>query len=64
MINKRSYENKENILKDKEKFFNIALKKGYPFLDIQEFIISHYENLKSFDYNLKKLKEYIKNENI
>jgi len=57
MITKKDYENKEKIEQDKEEFIGYALSKGFDLIDVEDFITNHYENLKSFEYNINKLKE-------
>lgn len=56
MITKKDFENAEAIEQDKQNFITYALNKSNLDLLIILDFIEHYENLKSFEYNLKKLK--------
>ena len=63
MIKEKNYKDRESIEQDKENFKNYALLKNYALEDILNFM-EYYENLISFEENLKHLKGRLKNERI
>ena len=60
VIKKNEHENASAIQKDKENFLKIALKKGFNYTEIQDFLVENYENLKSIKENLQNLKRKLK----
>ncbi|MBE3141098.1 MAG: hypothetical protein IMZ53_11020 [Thermoplasmata archaeon] len=62
MINKKDGNNADAIRDDKDEFEDFALEEGFELFDIQDFIVEHYQNGKSFEENLKTLKWYVETE--
>lgn len=59
MITKKDYNNKQAIADDKENFIDFAVNSGFYFEDVLDFM-NYYQNLNSFEDNLKDLKERLK----
>jgi mRNA deadenylase 3'-5' endonuclease subunit Ccr4 len=57
MITKKDYNNAQKIEEDKQEFINFCLEND--FKEIFDYI-EYYENLKSFEENLKQIKELLK----
>ena len=59
MITKKGYNDEIAIEQDKENFINYAINKDFKYNDVLDFMM-YYENLKSFEDNLKELKRGVK----